>query len=266
MAKEDISDIKNRLFNIELTFKEDCSKEDYKDFLDEYEALREASTRYCEARTNFRDTFLAILNTMTSRKKIYANKEITLRDNNIFFFNDTEKASLDYLFNNKNTFEDVCEYIKNDELEEKFRETRREVLKMESNNIGVFSRTLVERKLNAYDKEGTYYCAEIGDSKVYYKAVDNNIKLGIYPGRVPMGSIKNSLQNRHYVDNRTRGRVRIKHLSYRDKMGLIKSFEKYYSLVEKAKNDYNQVAGEYEDLEKKIKKKFKTEIALDSLF
>lgn len=233
------------------------------EFLHKYKELEKSSKDYCKARYDYRSTLVDVLNSMTSRKTIYANKTLTMRNEDIFKYNKSDNANIETLFRDEKVFEDICEFIRNEELEEKFRNTREIFLKNNKENIGVYTKRFVKNYSNN-GRGGYYFMKTKNDPKVYYyRRASSGSRMGYFTLK-NKDEIKSELQNQYLMSGNQR--LNMHRPTRTTKRQIVSNFNKYKKFISNAIEVFNKTAEFYEEENKKLKSRFKTEIILEDIF
>lgn len=111
-----------------------------KEILRDMSSVREKTVEYNKKRIKFRDILFEAINCMTSRKKITINKEITIKEDDIFIYHKQDKARLENVLSSKRILSEIQEFIKDDELTKKLSKTREEFIEMNSPEVGLRKR------------------------------------------------------------------------------------------------------------------------------
>jgi hypothetical protein len=232
---------------------------DNDDFREKSTSFVKKSSEYQELVLEYRELLLDIISNITSRKKIYCNDKITLRDEDIFLFNKTEKANLRRLFADDEVSETLGEFIKNKELNNKFKEAR-ENFNENNNNIG---HNIVLLSNNIFDT-GIFYLQKL--QKEHFLAVRVNkpeeISFFEFKNR-SKNDVYNSLETEYSIDSyksaiaSNNTETHLYYLKY--------NMDKVINLLDEANKKMQSKIEFLKEEIKRIKKEFKVVIVTNSL-
>lgn len=250
--------IKNRFIKTDPHHKNlNISDERIHNFVDNVIESRKMISNCAETKSEIYTLLSDLITNMTSRKKIYACDKITLREGKIFKFNKSYKATIEELVENDKTIDEICEFIKNDELESKFRNIVKDLSNMNKTYVHINRRYI----------DGThrgYYVEEFDDRDIFsfklaydreYLGVHNKIKSrkGAYE---ELNGWRNPCKSRYTI---TQG------VSWKSKKNILRELEKYETLVENTIEEFEEQNKIYKDILENMKKEFKKEITLLNL-
>lgn len=230
-----------------------------KDFVNSFRELIEKSYEHIEKRKQYRSTILKIVSNITSRKRFSIDNCITYREEDFYHYDSREKANLDKIFRNSNIFSSICEYIKEDELEDKFNQIRKNYLKFPNTHI-----RCDEERLGNNIHYSSFYIKDFKSFKlVFHNNQDKGFELYQYSG-------KKDLKSKFRYDSAILGYHSIVSMNTHNinegfVYNLLSNFEKYQNLVENAIEEYDKSISAYEKEMDNLQNNFKKELIISDI-
>lgn len=206
-----------------------------------------------------------ILNNITNKKRVSANKHITIRENQIYKYNSNKRATIKDLINNEKTINQIKQNITNKTLKRKFTKIINKLKNTKNQNIHITKNYIKDHyKAKAFYIKNIKTKKEFKNNTIYtYRLRYLGEEFGRHNRLETKKQAKEKIQDKKHV--LTENLSISKGLNTGEKRRIIKNYQQYKKLIKQTQKTFKKQTKKYNKILTKILKKFKKELTIINL-